>query len=699
VLAVRPGIGALQTALMRLDQLIGAAVERAPEIYGPAAARDSFRGLYLNAEDFDRVLARIPCEPLLWTAAEAGVEAGGLADEFDLSPFDLDVLLIALAPELDLKYERLFGFLQDDITRKRPTVDLALHLLCSSAGMRIERRGHFSADAPLLARHLLRLVPDPAHVEPPLLAHYLKPEPQVLSWLTGQAGIDSRLAPFCRVVAPALSWHDTVLEPGACRALARLSLAARVERKRLRLFFEGPPGAGQAEAAEALAGEHGAGLLAAALDRAAEQHADLDSLLPVLFAEAAFRGSLLFIEGVETAPRAALESLADESGVPVVLCGTRSFTGWFPVSFHAISAVSSRRAWERAAAAEGLSIGPATAELLSARLKLTPRQIAQAARTAQCHAIWRDAETGAEGTASSGPSPGIEARDLLSAARLQSGQELAALARRVVARHGWDDIVLPPDTVAQLRELCQRVEQRRRVLDDWGFEGTLSMGKGVNALFAGPSGSGKTMAVEIISTELQLDAYKIDLSGVVSKYIGETEKNLDRIFTAAENANVILFFDEADALFGKRSEVRDSHDRYANIEISYLLQKMEEYPGIAILATNMRQNLDEAFVRRLAFSLHFPFPDEDARRRIWNGIWPAAAPLAKDVDPAALARRFKLSGGNIRNVALAAAFAAAQSGEPVSMAHLLHATRREYQKFGKQLQPGEMAPAGGQVVA
>ena len=198
------------------------------------------------------------------------------------------------------------------------------------------------------------------------------------------------------------------------------------------------------------------------------------------------------------------------------------------------------------------------------------------------------------------------------------------------------------------------------------------------------------MAAEVIANELRLDLYKIDLSGVVSKYIGETEKNLDRIFTAAEDANAILFFDEADALFGKRSEVRDSHDRYANLEISYLLQKMEEYAGIAILATNLRQNLDESFLRRLAFTVHFPFPDEHDRRRIWSAIWPAQTPLTDDVDLAFLARQFKLSGGNIKNVALAAAFLAAEDDGPVTMTHLLHATRREFQKMGKALAEAEL---------
>jgi SpoVK/Ycf46/Vps4 family AAA+-type ATPase len=222
-------------------------------------------------------------------------------------------------------------------------------------------------------------------------------------------------------------------------------------------------------------------------------------------------------------------------------------------------------------------------------------------------------------------------------------------------------------------------------MGEWGFGRKLSGGKGVNALFAGSSGTGKTMAAEVIANELGLDLYKIDLSSVVSKYIGETEKNLERIFDAAEHADAILFFDEADAIFGKRSEVHDAHDRYANIEVAYLLQRMEQYEGISLLATNLRQNMDEAFVRRLAFIIHFPFPDEESRRRIWTGIWPEEITLDEDVDLGQLARQYKLSGGNIKNVALAAAFLAAPEGGCVTMSHLLQSVRREYQKTGKVL--------------
>ena len=266
------------------------------------------------------------------------------------------------------------------------------------------------------------------------------------------------------------------------------------------------------------------------------------------------------------------------------------------------------------------------------------------------------------------------------------------MARKIEPGFAWQQLVLPPDQLTQLREICDHAEHRHVVFGGWGFGRQMSLGKGLNALFSGPPGTGKTMAAEVIANELGLDLYKIDLSQVVSKYIGETEKNLDRVFAAAESSNAILFFDEADALFGKRSEVRDSHDRYANVEVSYLLQKMEEYEGIAILASNLRQHVDQAFLRRLAFTVHFPFPDEESRRRIWEGAWPAEAPLDADVDFAALAREFRLAGGNIRNIVLAAAFLAAAEGARVRQGHLLRATRREYQKMGKTIAEAEATP-------
>jgi SpoVK/Ycf46/Vps4 family AAA+-type ATPase len=273
--------------------------------------------------------------------------------------------------------------------------------------------------------------------------------------------------------------------------------------------------------------------------------------------------------------------------------------------------------------------------------------------------------------------------DLSGACRALATPRLNSLARRVDVRQSWDDLVLPAEQAGQLRDLCAHARYRHVVLGQWGFERKLPLGKGLAALFSGPPGTGKTMAAQVISGELARDLYQIDLSQVVSKYIGETEKNLRHVFDEAEANQAVLLFDEADALFGKRAEVRDAHDRYANIEVGYLLQRMEEYEGIAILSTNLRQNLDEAFVRRLRFIVDFPFPDEEHRRRIWEVTFPADAPLDDDVDFRVLARSIRLSGGNLRNIGLAAAFRAAAEEGRIRMRHLIEAARAEYQKLGQ----------------
>jgi len=275
------------------------------------------------------------------------------------------------------------------------------------------------------------------------------------------------------------------------------------------------------------------------------------------------------------------------------------------------------------------------------------------------------------------------------ACRVQSRVRLDDLAQRIDARAGWDDLVLPADQLALLRALSAYVRQRARVYEPWGFARSGERGLGISALFAGVSGTGKTLAAEVLARELALDLYRIDLSQVVSKYIGETEKNLRKIFDAAEEAGAVLLFDEADALFGKRSEVKDSHDRYANIEVSYLLQRMEQYRGLAILTSNMRNALDQAFLRRLRFIIEFPFPDAAQRAQIWRRVFPADVPLGT-IDWARLAK-LNVPGGAIRNIALSAAFIAADAGASVEMTHLARAARAEYRKLEKPLSDAELA--------
>jgi SpoVK/Ycf46/Vps4 family AAA+-type ATPase len=263
-----------------------------------------------------------------------------------------------------------------------------------------------------------------------------------------------------------------------------------------------------------------------------------------------------------------------------------------------------------------------------------------------------------------------------------------ALAQRIDSAARWDDLVLPEAQKQILRDVGAQVRHRATVYERWGFGGRGARGLGISALFAGASGTGKTMAAEVLGAELRLDVYRIDLSAVVSKYIGETEKNLRRIFDEAEGGGAILLFDEADALFGKRSEVKDSHDRYANIEVSYLLQRMEAYRGLAILTTNLKSALDTAFLRRIRFIVQFPFPDPEQRAEIWRRVFPGAMPR-DGLDPLLLSQ-LNVSGGNIKSIAMNAAFLAAEAGEPVRMSHVLRAARAEYAKLEKPLTEAEV---------
>ena len=272
--------------------------------------------------------------------------------------------------------------------------------------------------------------------------------------------------------------------------------------------------------------------------------------------------------------------------------------------------------------------------------------------------------------------------------RLQAQPQMDDLAQRIEATATWEDLVLPEVQMKVLRAIAAHVRQRSQVYERWGFEAKGSRGLGISALFTGASGTGKTMAAEVLAQELRLDLYRIDLSSVVSKYIGETEKNLRRVFDAAEAGSAILLFDEADALFGKRSDVKDSHDRYANMEVSYLLQRMEAYQGLAILTTNMKESIDTAFLRRIRFVIKFPFPDASQREEIWRRIFPKATPV-ENLEITKLAR-LNVSGGNIRNIALNAAFLAADAQTPVKMEHLLEAAQEEYLKLERTLTDSEI---------
>ncbi len=401
---------------------------------------------------------------------------------------------------------------------------------------------------------------------------------------------------------------------------------------------------------------------------------------PVLIAaaasrEARLRGAGLVVGPVESLVErgaAAVRAFAEQPGT-VILVGTRDWDpAWSrepPLIVDAPVPTVERRheLWVGSLNGDApKGFDPAAATIA---FRLTPEQIDRAARAA------RQASTAAARP--------MTIADVSAGARAQNAAGLERLARRIEPTVGWDDLVLPAVVEAQLRELTARARHRDRVIGEWHMGTKGARGVGVTALFAGDSGTGKTMSAEVVGHDLALDVYVIDLSTVVDKYIGETEKNLDRIFTEADRVNGILLFDEADALFGKRSEVKDARDRYANVEVAYLLQRMERFDGLAILTTNLRSNVDEAFVRRLDAIVDFPMPEEEHRLRLWEANLPPDLPVADGIDVAFLARQFKISGGNIRNVCVTAAYLAAAEDRPVAMPDLVRATEREYRKLGR----------------
>ena len=691
----------LQAAFARLDALIARGVAAAQAHF---ATGDPYRGLHIDAQEVQRLLDLPAGESILATgvAPERPLGSGmatlrRLETRLGLSSFDLDVVLIALAPEFDLRYERLYAYLQDDVTRRLPRVDLALSLLCATAEDRLAKRARFLPDAPLVRHRIVGLVAEDEAAAGPMLAHGMELDEQVVGWMLGRDDLHPSLQPWCRLETPAAddarrTWPDAVRH--ALEALTREGTPAGAPPI---VHVQGPSGIGKRALAHRIARERGCEVLEVDVARRPESALGPEPAAALVAREALLRQAVvLLLDGDgSTASRAAdaalalVDRLAGE-GVFVVVAGAAPWLAHrrLPAKVMALRlempGVEARAAaWKTALEAAALNPSSSEIRTLAGRFRLTPGRIASAVEHACAHTRLRSGAQPAR--AQQLEVPQLEV--LMEAARAQAGRGGAArlerLARRLPRRHRWADLALPADAQAQLHELCDQVVHRTTVFDAWGFDARLSSGKGVSALFCGPPGTGKTMAAEVIAAELGLDIYKIDLSHIVDKYIGETEKNLDAVFTAAEDANAILFFDEADALFGKRSEVKDAHDRHANVEVAYLLQKMDEYEGVALLATNLRHHLDDAFVRRMQAIVEFPFPDEAQRLRIWRLSFPAGAPLEADVDLSALARDVPLAGGHIKNIALAAAFLAASDGRPIGRSHVLHAVRREYQKLGR----------------
>jgi AAA+ superfamily predicted ATPase len=706
--------------LARLDLLIRREVFRL-RLQHPQRGDDEFRGLYISDDEVEALLesslpasailtAQLPTNDALHALddaiaaltirireLEAANRNGGslfplvrLNHLFGLSELERDTLVVCLAAEFDLKYERLYAYLQDDVTKKRPTVDLVMRLLCPTMEARLAARRSFTPGAPLLRWNLVTLNDDPGARRPVLLARYLKLDERIADYLLGADEIDSRLAPL---VVTQDAERAIGLAPNIRTQLERWSegWGSRWASTAPVILLHGRYGTGKRTAAKFLAATLGRPLLLLNATDLVTGDLALDQGLKLAEREALLTNAvlgwfdvdaLLHPEpGAESAHREFVQELARGQVATVLLAekaweAARSLEGrpFLRLELPEPTYAERRDLW--AAGLNGATSRLPDAELstLAGRFRLTLGQIHDALARARTLAWTRDPLNGH-----------LTLTDIDAACRTQAQHRLGALARKLDPHYTWDDIVLPRPQLSMLRLICTTVRHRPVVYDDWGFDRKLSLGKGLIALFAGLSGTGKTMAAEIIARDLGLDLYKIDLATVVSKYIGETEKNLERIFSEAQDSDAILFFDEADALFGKRSEVRDAHDRYANIETAYLLQRTEEYDGLVILASNLKKNMDEAFVRRLHFTVDFPMPEEAERLEIWRLTFPHETPQADDIDLPFLARKLKIAGGNIRNIILTAAFLAAEDRAPVAMRHLVRASGYELQKMGKMV--------------
>lgn len=648
---------------------------------------DEFRGLYISDEQVDVWLENTSAAPAgieaieqrvgilerAWQRPGPGIER--LQARFGLAREELQLVLVGAAPELHRKYEILYAYLNDDITRKWATHDLAIRLLDDGANQATGLREALQPDARLYDEGLIRSFAN-----------------QNAGWLTSgfavaQAVINTLLD--LRLPAPRLAGVKPTLRTPRMQTGQRPNQLGRKLLHRL----ENRPGPawvlrsshpGYESAVDCL-GDGEPPLMGVDLSaipqftdeewRQLRLHARLCQSLVVVVAPSGVSD----IESTQSTHVLSAWQRFIGREVPVLFVAReeQDLTPWLCDRSlvelgSAPEDIEDRlRHWQSEISHHGLSVEPDVLPQLAERFRLSPPDIRRAVQTAVEHRQLHDPDTGS-----------LDASSLFAAARAPGRDALSRLAGHVVTDYTWNDLVLNETVWDQVTTVVDSVRQKWKVFRQWRMN-RHGEGQGIKVLFAGTSGTGKTMTASVLANDLGLDLFKIDLSSVVSKYIGETERNLERIFTAAQSSNAILFFDEADALFGKRSEVKDAHDRYANIEVAYLLQRIESYDGMVVLATNLSRNIDQAFSRRMHHVIDFPMPDERNRERLWRNMFTDSVPLDEDIDFRFLAKQFRFTGGDIRNVALSAAFRAAAGDRQIAMRDLIQATGRQLVKQGR----------------
>jgi SpoVK/Ycf46/Vps4 family AAA+-type ATPase len=674
-----------------------------------------------------------------------------LADVFKLGWLEIDAIVACLALQIEdditRRYEKVYAYLNDNLMQKKPTIDILLSIEHDySFEERIRARSIMtSKNSPLFKYKIVEFVENDNNYDS--YEYPIKIDEHIANFLLGSNSMDGRISQFAKLInrlsvpRQGIVLHDDNDEDHPLENIKLLLKNAirnnhyyrnlyendtnnkgdnNSKTRKIVLNFFGPKGSGRKTTADLLCSSIGIPLLTIDLADVISRGLPVDESLMLSFREALLSNrAAVYLQNFEvlldknekgyySSIKAVIRLVKELSWLTFLETSSLSWNAngsfndcfFMNIEFKIPEFKARKMMWQSIAQSDEESIitvdmdnnGRDTGlkleenvdfDALAGKFLFPPGKIRDSLAFARNLAIARKKDTSSE-------EPKITMEDLYHGCKSQSNQGLISMAKKIHPNYTWDDIVLPANVMSLLKDICNVVKYKGTVYYDWGFSAKFSLGKGLTALFTGDSGTGKTMAAEVIAKDLNLELYKIDLSSILNKYIGETEKNLNTIFKESEGSNSILFFDEADALFGKRTDVKDSHDRYANIETNYLLQKIDEFEGVAILSSNYKRNIDDAFIRRMQFIVNFPFPDVEYRHEIWKKAFPEQVPRSNDIDFRFLARNLQISGGNIKNIVVNSAFLAAKNAKrPISMSDIVLATKREFDKMGKPIQKSD----------
>ncbi len=627
-----------------------------------------------------------------------------IVERFGLDDFERDVLLLALAPALDKQFGRYFGWLRADPMRQQLNVDVALSLHCSDLSERIEMRRYFAPTSPLVKNQLIALDRHRLESGDSFLSLGIRLPQRILGWLLGEDKLDESLHTFTKLLESDVSLDQVVLAESAKEAILTMisnhsefvdSLHEWKIDKTLTygrgvvLLFSGPPGTGKTMTAKAVSRQLNKRLLLVDPQQVFDLKRPVEDNLADIFREAKLQDAIVFFDECEGLfvhrgngnQNLSLILSAIEHHDGMIILSTNQ-PEWldpaldrrvlYRIGFEEPSISLRRQIWEHHLPATVPRAEDVDLDRLARTFEFSGGYIKNAVLVAINRALMRKERPTV-----------LTQEDFEHAARSQQRSKLQQFADRHRTPLRLEDLILPEETKNQVREILDAARSRSVVLQEWGFGQKFTTGRGLSALFDGEPGTGKTLCAEILAAELGLPLYRIQVSSVVSKYIGETEKNLTRIFQEAAQSQCVLLFDEADSLFSRRTDVKTVQDRYANMEINVLLQLMERYEGLVLLTTNLKHSIDKAFERRLSFKINFPFPEPEYRARIWKHLIPSAAPISDDIDFELMADAFELSGGSIKNAMIRAAYRAAARSSKINMDDISAAAKQECAAAGK----------------